>query len=256
MTEPAIPTIKRSGSRFYVHPTSQEKVPSVTSVNGMLPKKALQYWRGKLVAETAVDDLSVVGALVSTGNPSAAVDHLKRAPDRSSGKAAKTGTDVHELCERLNRGEDVGRVHPDLAGFIDQYGKFLDAFQPRFIEVEATAWSETHSYAGTLDWIAEIDGEVVIGDLKTGASGIWPEVSLQLEAYARADYLIDPDGTQRPVPAVSGGCALHLRPDFFSLIPIRLGDDVWETFQALLKVSNWEHQIAKTVIGKTPVDPI
>ena len=193
MTTPAIPTIKRSGSRFYVHPISAEKVPSVTSVCGMLPKKALQYWRGKLVAETAIEDFGVVADLISRGNPTAAIDHLKRAPDRSSGKAAKMGTDVHELCEHLNRGEKLGRVHPDLVGFIEQYDKFLSAFQPRFIEVESTAWSETHSYAGTMDWIAEIGGEVVIGDLKTGASGIWPEIALQLEAYSRADYLIDPD---------------------------------------------------------------
>ena len=256
MTTPSVPTIKRSGSRFYVDPVTGAKVPSVTSVVGCLPKKALQYWRGKTVAQAAVDDLGVVVDFVTKGNPTAAVDHLKRAPDRSSGVAAKMGSDVHDLCERINRGEDIGNVHADLAGFIEQYRRFIVDFEPGFLEVEATAWSETHGYAGTLDFIALIDDETVIVDIKTGASGVWPDVALQLQAYARADYLIDASGERRPLPAIDGAAALSLRPDGYRLIPVRLGDDVFATFEALLVVSNWEHEVSKTVIGKVPIDPI
>ena len=54
MTTPEVKTIKRDGSRFYVDPVSGEKVPSVTSIVGCLPKRALQFWRGKMVAECAV----------------------------------------------------------------------------------------------------------------------------------------------------------------------------------------------------------
>ena len=101
----------------------------MTSIVGCLPKRALQFWRGKTVAECAVDDFGVVADFISKGNPSAAVDHLKRAPDRSSGQAAKTGSDVHNLCERIAKGEDVGRVHPDLQGFVDQYVKFIHDYR-------------------------------------------------------------------------------------------------------------------------------
>ena len=103
MTQPEVKTIKRDGSRFYVDPISGAKVPSVTSIVGCLPKRPLMYWRGKMVAEAAVEDFGVVADFISKGNPSAAIDHLKRAPDRSSGVAAKTGSDVHNLCERINR---------------------------------------------------------------------------------------------------------------------------------------------------------
>lgn len=256
MTTPSVQTIKRSGSRFYVDPVTGDKVPSVTSIGGMLPKRALQFWRGKTVAQAAVDDLGVVVDFVTKGNPTAAVDHLKRAPDRSSGEAAKLGTDVHNLCERINKGEDIGKVHADLAGFIEQYRRFLRDFEPGFLEVEATAWSETYGYAGTLDFIAMIDGEVVIVDIKTGKSGVWPDVALQLTAYARADYLLDASGERRPLPEINAAAALSLRPDGYQLIPVRLGDDVFDTFKALIEVSNWEHNVSKTVIGKTPVDPI
>jgi len=84
MTQPEVKTIKRDGSRFYVDPVSGAKVPSVTSIVGCLPKRALQFWRGKMVAECAVEDFGVVADFVSKGNPTAAIDHLKRAPDRSS----------------------------------------------------------------------------------------------------------------------------------------------------------------------------
>ena len=109
MTTPEVQTIKRNGSRFYVDPVSGAKVPSVTSIVGCLPKRALQFWRGKMVAECAVEDFGVLADFVSKGNTSAAIDHLKRAPDRSSGVAAKTESDVHALCAPLQlRGQ---RLH-------------------------------------------------------------------------------------------------------------------------------------------------
>ena len=256
MTQPQVKPIKRDGSRFYVDPATGDKVPSVTSIVGCLPKRALQFWRGKMVAECAVEDFGVVADFVSKGNPPAAIDHLKRAPDRSSGQAAKTGTDVHGLCEQLAKGEDPGRVHPDLQGFVDHFHRFIHEFEPGFLEVEATAWSETYGYAGTLDFIAMVDREAVICDIKTGKSGAWPDVALQLCAYARADFLIDAAGERRPLPQIDGAAVLTLRPDGYQLIPVRLGDDVFDTFKALIEVSKWEHEVSKTVLAKTAVDPI
>ena len=256
MTTPEVQTIKSNGSRFYVDPVRVAKVPSVTSIEGYLPRRALQFWRGKMVAECAVEDFGVVADFVSKGNPSAAIDHLKRAPDRSSGVAAKTGTDVHNLCEQIAKGEDVGRVHPDLQGFIDQYRRFIVDFEPGFLEIEATAWSETYGYAGTLDFIAMVGGEAVITDIKTGKSGAWPDVALQLSAYANADFIIDAAGERRPLPQIDAAAVLTVRPDEYRLIPVRLGDDVFDTFKALIEVSKWEHDVSKTVIGKVPVDPL
>ena len=209
-----------------------------------------------MVAACAIEDFGVVADFISKGNPSAAIDHLKRAPDRSSGVAAKTGTDVHNLCEQIAKGEDVGRVHPDLQAFIDQYRRFIVDFEPGFLEVEATAWSETHGYAGTLDFIAMVGDEVVITDIKTGKSGAWPDVALQLSAYANADYLIDAAGERRPLPQIDAAAVLTVRPDEYRLIPVRLGDDVFDTFKALIEVSKWEHDVSKTVIGKTSVTPL
>ena len=253
MTTPAVKTVRRMGSRFYVHPLTKDKVPSVTSIGGMLPKRNLMYARGKAVADEAVNSIGTVVDLVTGGNPSGAVDFLERAPARKWGAAAQLGTDIHGLVEKTNRGEDVGPQHPDHQAFLDQYAKFLDAWQPEFLEVEATLWNHTLGYAGTCDGLCRLDGEIVVWDLKTGASGVWPETALQMCGYANAEVIVDPDGTERPMPEIEGAVVLHLRPENFEVIPVRLGSDVFGVFRHLLGVLEWETEISKTVLGK-PVE--
>jgi hypothetical protein len=255
LTTPAVTTIKRAGSRFYVHPESGAKAPGVTSVVGCLPKPAIAYWRGRSVAEEAVNNLSAVVDLVTKGNPTAAIDFLKRAPDRSSGVAAKLGSEVHAIVETINRGKDPGPLHPDFHPWVARYKDFLDKWQPEFLEVEATVWSHEHNYAGTFDGIARLDGEVVIWDLKTGKSGVWPEVALQLNAYANADVIIDAAGVERPMPEIEGAAVLALRPESYELIPVRLGPDVFEVFRHLLGVMAWESEVSKTVLGAAVDSP-
>jgi len=255
VTTPAVTTIQRQGSRWYVHPTRQTKAPSVTSIVGCLPKPALKFWQGKVVAQCAVDDISMILDLLLKGNEGAALDHLKRAPGRSSGASAQVGTDVHALVETINKGNDPGAIHPLLSPYIDTYRQFLDDFQPEVLEAEATVWAADDLYAGTLDAIFRIDNEVVLVDAKTGASGIWPDACLQAVAYARADVILAPDGTERPLPPIEGAAALHIRPEKYELIPLRIDDDVYDVFESLLTVANWEREVSKTVIGQ-PVDRI
>ena len=253
MTQPAN-SIKRGGSRFYVDPVTGDKLPSVTSVQNALAKPALQYWAAKMVAQCAVEEFGTLASMVGSGNPENAIDYLKRAPGRSSGKASTLGSEIHDLADRIGKGETLERVHPDHQGFIDQLHKFIDDFEVGFLESEATVWSDTYGFAGTLDAIVMIDNEAIILDYKTGASGIWPDVAIQLNAYAKADVILDRSGERRPLPKIDGAAALSLRPDSYELIPVRLGDDIFEVFQALQVASEWQREINKSVLGK-PVDP-
>jgi len=253
MTSPAN-SIKRAGSRFYVDPITGDKLPSVTSIQNALSKPALQFWAAKMVAQCAVEEFGAVSQMIIGGNPDNAIDYLKRAPGRSSGKAAGLGTEIHDLADRIGKGEVLERVHPDHQGFVDQLHKFIKDFDVSFLESEATVWSDTHGFAGTLDAIVLIDGEAIILDYKTGASGIWPDVGIQLNAYANADEILDKSGERRPLPKIDGAAALHLRPDSYELIPVRLGDDIFDVFQALTVASHWVRDLSKTVLGN-PVDP-
>ena len=120
MTIPKVATQTKGNSRFYFDEATGERQPGVTSIINMLAKPGLRFWFAKTVAEEAVESFSTVLDLVGKQRHDDAVDFLKRAPGRRSGKAADIGTVVHGLVETLNRGEDLGPVHPDYQPFIDR----------------------------------------------------------------------------------------------------------------------------------------
>ena len=250
MTTPKIHTTKRQGSRFYVHPTTNETVIGVTSVLNALPKDFLKFWSAKLVAETAYDGFGKLSAFVVDGDREGAVDWLKRAPQRSTGGAADVGTEVHDLVERLSRGLDIPPVHPDIKGFIDGYREFESIFEPEYLFVEETVWSDTHGYAGSFDAIAKIGDETVLIDNKTTRSGVHAEVGLQLSAYERADYILRPDGSKAELPEIDAAAVLHLRPDDWGLYPIATSDELFEVFKALKVVLDYDKNLSKGVVGR------
>lgn len=250
MTTPKVSTVKKGGSRFYVHPTSRVQVPGVTSVVGMLPKEFLKFWAAKMTAECAVDNVGAVVQMAVNGDRDGAIDYLKRAHMRNVGKAADVGSDVHDLVERISRGEEVGRVHPDLQVFVDHFNEFLDTFQPEYLHLEETVWSETHGYAGSFDAIAKVQGETIIIDNKTTRSGVHAEVALQMAAYANADYIINPEGEKVDLPAIDGAAVLHLRPEGWKVVPVAISEEVFKTFLSLIPVLQWERDLSKSVLGR------
>ena len=253
MTTPKVSTISRGGSRLYVEPTTGVKVPGVTSVLGGIPKPFLQYWGQKLVAEFACENIGSVTSLLLNGQRQAAIDMMKNAPRRYTTDRANIGTEAHELFERLARGEDIGRVHSDFEGYVTQFKMFLDEFQPEFLMMEETVWSDTYEYAGSFDAIALIDGEVAVLDWKT-TKAIYPEVGLQLAAYRYADHIVRPDGNKVPLPKINGGAVLHIHPDMHSLVPLRCDEEVFDMFKVLRQQFEWK-ELSKTVVGK-PLTPI
>ena len=253
MTTPAVKTIQRQNKRWYVHPVDGSKSIGVTSVLNELAKPFLQYWAAKVVATECVDNLGAVMNMITSHNRDGAVDFLKRAPGRSSGAAADTGTQLHAIVESINRGEGPGYVPPELQPTINHYHQFLADWEPEWVEVEATGFNKVDDYAGTMDGIAVIGGDLLLVDLKTG-KGIYEELALQLNAYANFTELVTADGTSRPMPAVTGALALHLRPEGYRLIPVRLGDDIQEVFRSLLNLIKWTSEIKRGVLG-TPQTP-
>jgi len=107
-------------------------------------------------------------------------------------KAGKEGTQVHEACEKLIKGEELS--------WMDDYGnakysqlvwemilKFADFWRthkPEAIEIETFVWSDEHKYAGTADLVVKMDGEVWLLDLKTSNS-LHKSYDLQLASYAK-----------------------------------------------------------------------
>lgn len=255
-------TIQRGGSRFYVHPETAIKVPGVTSVVSMLPKPFLAFWNAKMVAELAVDSLPFVQQMAERDRQGA-VDYLKGAARRYTKARADVGSDAHDLFERMMRGEIIGRVHPDLEPYRRNFADFLEAVNPELVRAEDVAWSDTHQYAGSFDailrvWLDE-DGNptpdrsgephLLIVDWKT-SKDTYPDVALQMSAYAHADWIIDAEGTRVPMPEFDGAAVLHITPDQWAFKPVRIDPDVYEVFLTLRRVFDWDREVSKTVIGR------
>jgi len=251
VTTPKVNTIKRGGARFYVNPDDGAiKVPGVTSILGMLPKEFLRYWAAKEVAQTAVDSLPTVLQMMLNDQADAAVDFLKKSPDRNTRKAADIGTAAHDIFEKMAKGQNVGRVHPDLEPFVRHFDEYLRVVKPTYHFMEETVWSDKHGYAGSFDAYAEIDGERLWMDNKTTRSGIHEEVGIQLSAYRFADSIIRADGGRVPMPEADGGAVLHIRPEGWKLVPVRADEEMFEIFLHLREVFRYEKEIKSTVVGR------
>ncbi|QUH01433.1 hypothetical protein HUO13_11985 [Saccharopolyspora erythraea] len=250
---PAVKTVKKNDSRFYVRPDRDERVPGVTSILNMIPKPFLTFWAAKVVAETALECLPEVTGL-ALKDKQGAIDFLKGAPRRSTAGAADTGTAVHDLFERIARGENIGRIHPEYQPYVDGIHAFNDKFQPEYLFLEQTTWSDTHRYAGSFDFIAKIEGETVMGDAKTTRSGVHSEVAMQLSAYSYADHIIDTTGEIQEIPKIDAGVVVHLRPEGVRLVPARVDEETFEAFLTLRKVFDIVNDQMSTMVGKPVFD--
>lgn len=250
MTSPKVATFSKGSSRYYIHPTTADKVPGVTSVLNMMPKPFLKPWGEKLVATEAVEGLKNWLPLAER-SPQAAIDYLKTTPKRSTQGAADIGTAAHGIFEALAKGESLGQITPDLQPFADHYADFLAEVQPEFLALEDTVWSEKHAYAGSFDALARIQGRLAWIDNKTTKSGVYPEVALQLSAYANADYILTEEGEQHHLPNedTQHGLVVHVRPEGWALYEVPIGPEIFEVFLNLRSIFTWD-SISRSIVGK------
>ena len=225
-----------------------EFVSVTTAIKNGIAKPGLVNWAAKQVANIAVRDADTVHA-------DSAEDHIRNiisAFEGIRGAASETGNIVHGLCDRLAKGEEVNDDEIDEASkpFIVAYRQFLADWSPKYIESEAFVASKKYGYAGTLDAIIEIDGKAYLMDIKTGKS-IYPEVGLQLAAYARADFIGSRGGSENKLPDIhpTRGLVLHLRPNKYALYPVRMDDEVFDAFLAALDVHNYETHLKHYIVG-------
>jgi hypothetical protein len=263
---------EKGGSRVYFRLTDPEKrYPSVTTVVDVLPKKFLTRWYANMAAELALDS----------------IDYLQRMADRDRGGAkkwvagaawrytndrSKIGSKAHDLFERMMRGQRIGRLHPDMVPYHAMFAEFMATVKPVLVRAEDVAWSDTYQYAGSFDaWLRlrvvlnddgtwtldpdNVSGNAVwvdvIADWKTSKS-VWPSVALQMAAYAFADRIIDPDGTEEPMPTFDGAVVLHVTPDGWSLVPVYAPEmrAAFGVFLHLRKTVDWEREGSRKVLGK------
>lgn len=213
-------------------------IPGVTTlIKGGLPAPALMYWSAKSVAEWVADNEADVDALRRMGR-GPMVQALKEVPWQKRDTAAVRGTDVHDLAEKLIHGAEVD-VPEHLAPYVEACVAFMDEWKPTPLVVERPLAHRAHWWAGKPDLFASLpDGRVILYDYKTTASGIWPETAFQLAAYSHAEFYVDEQGVEQPIPQVDLCAAVWLQPHEYKVIPVRADDDVYREFRHLAFVAD------------------
>jgi len=254
-------TDPESGLRFYTW--NGEEYPSVTSVRNLagMPFK-LNIWRTNQVIERAMTQYTDLGKMLAAGgDPKAVASWLRKAADEKRDAAANLGTRVHDAA---SQGKTLAEVSADVAPFLMHYQRFLARSGIDILLAEQQVWNLTTGYAGTFDLIGKFKrtGKVFMIDIKTG-TGTYPEHALQLEAYARGEFVGADDKMDKAatkiLQQVEGRAILHLRPENWSLSivkPTAYGY-LWNSFTDLLGFAMWAHQnptidslIEKTIVGE------
>lgn len=259
------------------------KYASVTSLTGLLPKN-LTWWAANLAADTYVQNRDDIAAMSDED----AYEFLRRAHDRVKNTAADLGSEVHRFVEAMNLGKPTPTWPLPVRARMTHFARFIEDFQPRIEAAETKVYHRNDRatnrrlgvgglYAGTLDMLAEIDGELAVIDIKTGKS-VWPEAALQINAYAYADFLVadpfhpgakqitpkrgkrwyewhGPKEDEIPMPDVQAGYILHLRDDGYDLVPVPIRDDLYEMFLSLFSIDRWEREVKKGVLGRPVLPP-
>lgn len=144
--------------------------------------------------------------------------------------AAEFGTAVHACTEYYDKGElDESSVIPEWQPYFQAYQKWQAEVKPEILQIEDRLGCA--KYAGTLDRICRINGELWVIDLKT-TSVIHPHVGVQLAAYAALAEKFYGGAYRR--------AALQLRGDGTYRIFEKSGVKDETCFNALLGIYHWE----------------
>jgi len=187
-------------------------VPGVTTVIGLLAKPALIGWAWRLGMQG--EDMNKVRDL-----------------------AANIGTCAHYMVECFLNGEE-----PDLSHFTPYTAGVAKPLEAAFVEwhkrqivetlaVEVQLVSENWQFGGCIDWVARLNGEVTLLDLKT-SKGIYPEYRIQLAAYK---YMWNEHHPDMPIEKI---VVIHLDKESkdLSIHPFSDLSTEWEIFIHLRQI--------------------
>ena len=227
------------------------KVTGVTTALGILSKgDGLTWWSAREAGKFAVANREWLSLLPEDEQ----VDLAARAHDTARREAAARGTALHDLVVPLLRGEQVDPPEDDrLAALARAAVRFMDEWSFRPIITESLVWSSDPRYAGTLDLVGTsplFPGRVFLADWKTNRKAIYPEVGLQLAAYANAEFYVDEDGEDVPMETlgITDHIALHLTEDGYAVQATSTEPETFDYFKQVLRTHELNKRLHKGLL--------
>lgn len=156
-------------------------VPGVTTILQCIGKPALQHWAAGCASDHWLSEIKAGRTNYAEIHKAAKSAHRSKAR-----AAADIGKNVHSYAECFFKNQPLPQLLTDQAKRgAEAFHKWFDAHHVKIKASERRVFSKEHYYAGTCDFIAEIDGIPGVGDIKT-SSGIYPEMRFQTAAYQHA----------------------------------------------------------------------
>lgn len=198
------------GTRRVAYRRTTTFVKALDDMSGLMKWQARQVTLGMgqrkdlVLAAAAADptDKRKLGEIADK-----AAEHAKG----MSGDAAETGTALHKLTERIDRGEKVGVIPAEYKADIDAYRRATEHVD--FAAIETFRVHDDWKVAGTADRIGLIDGRPMIMDIKTGSIDFPHAMAMQLAMYSRSvpyDIATDTRGADPKPVDLNYGVIIHL----------------------------------------------
>ena len=167
-----------------------EYIPSVTTVLNSIAKPALLPWAVKEGADWfKANCLNYESFHDNDKAIDAVVKGIKGAYRKKSEGAMNIGDILHKWCEgailwKLGKGPIPEMPdNPKVKESIDNFREWVSSNEVEWLSAEEKLYNRKYGFAGTVDAVAEVNGEFAVIDFKT-SKRIYNEYQLQVAAYA------------------------------------------------------------------------
>jgi hypothetical protein len=202
-----------------VPPGGGKRVPyrrTTTFVGALEDTYNLQLWKQRQVAIGMGQrpDLVLAASAADPDDRERLNEIVDKATEHATA-AATTGTSLHSLTERLDRGQKLGRVPEPYGADLKAYEKVTRSIE--WVGIESFRVLDGWKVAGTADRIGRINDALVVAEIKTGSIDYPAKFAMQLACYARSlPYDIDTD--------TRGPAQLDLNLDYALIIHLPAGE--------------------------------
>ena len=210
------PSTLRFEHRRHMYLDARRWLPSVTGITGKAEDKSgLLAWHADATATCAIEEAAELSRLRRLEGDDAAYEWLRKAPDRKRDKATVSGSDLHDVADRMLSGMDMPEyLHPNVKAMAGHVLAFMADYRVTVLHSEVRLAHRTLGYCGTTDQIGIVpqygEAPVVIDwkglalDTPIPTPDGWSTMG-QLQV---GDHVFDRDGR---VATVTGKSDVHLK---------------------------------------------